>query len=122
MEIDIDLPKPLQSPYSNYLISPVSKKKRKLSTSQPNNQRTKRRTHEDTDKVALPQAPLTTPDIIMATETLHMHDTTMRDTTSLIDNDKRAKQQQRKVRFTMGPRADCLKCKLGIKGHYSHFD
>ncbi|KAF8921441.1 hypothetical protein CPB85DRAFT_1428426 [Mucidula mucida] len=28
----------------------------------------------------------------------------------------------RKQRFTMGPRSDCEKCRLGVKGHYSHFD
>lgn len=28
----------------------------------------------------------------------------------------------RKQRFTMGPRADCLKCREGIKGHWMHFD
>ncbi|KAI0792890.1 hypothetical protein C8Q75DRAFT_804604 [Abortiporus biennis] len=25
-------------------------------------------------------------------------------------------------RFTMGPRADCEKCRLGVKGHWMHFD
>ncbi|KAI0070355.1 hypothetical protein K474DRAFT_1670166 [Panus rudis PR-1116 ss-1] len=25
-------------------------------------------------------------------------------------------------KFTMGPRADCEKCRLGVKGHYAHFD
>lgn len=29
------------------------------------------------------------------------------------------KQQQR---FTMGPRADCEKCRLGVKGHWVHLD
>ncbi|KAG2157393.1 hypothetical protein DEU56DRAFT_764408 [Suillus clintonianus] len=28
----------------------------------------------------------------------------------------------RKQRFTMGPRADCLKCRMGVKGHWVHFD
>lgn len=28
----------------------------------------------------------------------------------------------RKQRFTMGPRADCLKCREGVKGHWMHFD
>ncbi|KAG1756486.1 uncharacterized protein EDB91DRAFT_18411 [Suillus paluster] len=28
----------------------------------------------------------------------------------------------RKQRFTMGPRADCLKCRMGVKGHWMHFD
>jgi hypothetical protein len=28
----------------------------------------------------------------------------------------------RKPRFTMGPRADCEKCRLGVPGHYMHFD
>ncbi|KAG2041766.1 hypothetical protein BDR03DRAFT_945596 [Suillus americanus] len=28
----------------------------------------------------------------------------------------------RKQRFTMGPRADCLKCRTGEKGHWMHFD
>ena len=27
-----------------------------------------------------------------------------------------------KKRFTMGPRTDCDKCRLGVKGHYMHFD
>ncbi|KIY68634.1 hypothetical protein CYLTODRAFT_395175 [Cylindrobasidium torrendii FP15055 ss-10] len=25
-------------------------------------------------------------------------------------------------RFTMGPRIDCIKCRQGVKGHYSHID
>lgn len=28
----------------------------------------------------------------------------------------------RKQRFTMGPRADCEKCRLGVPGHWMHFD
>ncbi|KAF9218172.1 hypothetical protein BS17DRAFT_791973 [Gyrodon lividus] len=28
----------------------------------------------------------------------------------------------RKHRVTMGPRADCTKCKMGVKGHWMHFD
>ncbi|KAH7910655.1 hypothetical protein BJ138DRAFT_1152437 [Hygrophoropsis aurantiaca] len=28
----------------------------------------------------------------------------------------------RKQRFTMGPRADCLKCKMSVKGHWAHLD
>ncbi|KAG2158414.1 uncharacterized protein EDB93DRAFT_1121317 [Suillus bovinus] len=28
----------------------------------------------------------------------------------------------RKQRFTMGPRADCPKCRIGEKGHWMHFD
>lgn len=28
----------------------------------------------------------------------------------------------RKQRFTMGPRADCEKCRLGVKGHWMHLD
>lgn len=28
----------------------------------------------------------------------------------------------RKQRFTMGPRVDCEKCRLGVKGHWMHFD
>lgn len=28
----------------------------------------------------------------------------------------------RKQRFTMGPRSDCEKCKLGVKGHWMHID
>ncbi|KAG0705010.1 hypothetical protein DFH29DRAFT_997063 [Suillus ampliporus] len=28
----------------------------------------------------------------------------------------------RKQRLTMGPRADCLKCRMGVKGHWMHFD
>jgi len=27
-----------------------------------------------------------------------------------------------KPRFTMGPRSDCEKCRLGVKGHWAHFD
>ncbi|KIJ68932.1 hypothetical protein HYDPIDRAFT_105463 [Hydnomerulius pinastri MD-312] len=28
----------------------------------------------------------------------------------------------KKHRVTMGPRADCIKCKMGVKGHWMHFD
>ncbi|GJE98123.1 hypothetical protein PsYK624_143450 [Phanerochaete sordida] len=28
----------------------------------------------------------------------------------------------RKQRFTMGPRADCEKCRLGVPGHWVHYD
>lgn len=28
----------------------------------------------------------------------------------------------RRQRFTMGPRADCEKCRMGVKGHWVHFD
>jgi len=28
----------------------------------------------------------------------------------------------RKQRFTMGPRADCEKCRMGVKGHWMHVD
>ena len=28
----------------------------------------------------------------------------------------------KKQRCTMGPRADCLKCRTGVKGHWMHFD
>ena len=28
----------------------------------------------------------------------------------------------RKQRFTMGPRLDCEKCRLGVPGHYSHLN
>ena len=28
----------------------------------------------------------------------------------------------RRTRFTMGPRPDCDKCRLGVPGHYAHFD
>jgi len=28
----------------------------------------------------------------------------------------------RRQRFTMGPRRDCEKCRLGVKGHWMHFD
>jgi len=31
-------------------------------------------------------------------------------------------QSQRKPRFTMGPRSDCEKCRLGVKGHWMHLD
>ncbi|KAH9932150.1 hypothetical protein B0H21DRAFT_93835 [Amylocystis lapponica] len=30
--------------------------------------------------------------------------------------------QARKPRVTMGPRADCEKCRMGVKGHWMHFD
>jgi len=33
-----------------------------------------------------------------------------------------ASTTSRKQRFTMGPRADCQKCLLGVKGHWMHFD
>ncbi|KAL0947062.1 hypothetical protein HGRIS_013203 [Hohenbuehelia grisea] len=29
---------------------------------------------------------------------------------------------KRKPKFTMGPRADCEKCRMGVKGHWMHFD
>jgi len=28
---------------------------------------------------------------------------------------------RRQQRFTMGPRADCEKCRLGVKGHWVHY-
>ncbi|CCM06032.1 uncharacterized protein FIBRA_08277 [Fibroporia radiculosa] len=28
----------------------------------------------------------------------------------------------RRQKFTMGPRADCEKCQMGVKGHWMHFD
>jgi hypothetical protein len=28
----------------------------------------------------------------------------------------------RRSRFSMGPRPDCDKCRLGVPGHYAHFD
>lgn len=28
----------------------------------------------------------------------------------------------RKQRFTMGPRVDCMKCRMGVKGHWVHLD
>lgn len=28
----------------------------------------------------------------------------------------------RKHRVTMGPRADCMKCRTGVRGHWMHFD
>ncbi|TFK27401.1 hypothetical protein FA15DRAFT_685924 [Coprinopsis marcescibilis] len=31
-------------------------------------------------------------------------------------------QTQTRRRVTMGPRADCEKCRLGVKGHWMHFD
>ena len=31
-------------------------------------------------------------------------------------------QAQKRPRVTMGPRADCEKCRLGVKGHWMHFD
>jgi len=33
-----------------------------------------------------------------------------------------APTHSKRQRFTMGPRADCEKCRLGIKGHSVHFD
>jgi len=33
-----------------------------------------------------------------------------------------ASMPSRRQRFTMGPRADCEKCRLGVKGHWMHFD
>lgn len=32
-----------------------------------------------------------------------------------------ASSPRRQQRFTMGPRADCEKCRLGIKGHWVHY-
>jgi hypothetical protein len=29
---------------------------------------------------------------------------------------------ENKKRFRMGPRTDCEKCRLGVPGHYAHFD
>ena len=29
---------------------------------------------------------------------------------------------ERKKRFTMGPRVDCVKCRMGVKGHWVHLD
>lgn len=29
---------------------------------------------------------------------------------------------RRKAKVTMGPRADCEKCRLGVKGHWMHFE
>ena len=52
-------------------------------------------------------------DIIMATETLQVSDT---------KDEVNNKKPKRKVKFTMGPRSHCEKCKLGIKGHSSHFE
>ncbi|KAI0736668.1 hypothetical protein C8Q72DRAFT_801061 [Fomitopsis betulina] len=28
----------------------------------------------------------------------------------------------RRQKFTMGPRSDCEKCRLGVKGHWAHYD
>jgi hypothetical protein len=33
-----------------------------------------------------------------------------------------APQPQQRARFMMGPRADCEKCRLGVRGHYAHVD
>ncbi|KZT11203.1 uncharacterized protein LAESUDRAFT_670928 [Laetiporus sulphureus 93-53] len=35
---------------------------------------------------------------------------------------REAAHMARKQKFTMGPRADCEKCRLGVKGHWMHFD
>ncbi|TIA86122.1 hypothetical protein E3P99_03770 [Wallemia hederae] len=134
MEIDIDLTyKPVSAPYNaSIMSSPSSKRKRKLSACNTNSPRTIRRLSQQ--EAAQASAPLVNPnppqftqylshaapDIIMATETLHMYDATMADSAALIKSDK--KSSQRKVKFSMGPRADCPKCRLGVKGHYSHFD
>jgi hypothetical protein len=34
----------------------------------------------------------------------------------------RSNTSRRQPRFTMGPRADCEKCRLGIKGHFVHLE
>lgn len=49
------------------------------------------------------------------------------DTTPLDLREPQPTQQQqqaplRRSRFTMGPRPDCEKCRLGVPGHYAHFD
>lgn len=35
---------------------------------------------------------------------------------------QRQQAPPRRSRFTMGPRPDCEQCRLGIPGHYAHFD
>ncbi|SRR6266702_2081240 len=43
----------------------------------------------------------------------------------LRESQQPSQQQQappRRSRFTMGPRPDCEKCRLGVPGHYAHFD
>ncbi|KAI0247064.1 hypothetical protein BJV78DRAFT_1248692 [Lactifluus subvellereus] len=49
------------------------------------------------------------------------------DTPPLTRQELQQLQQQipapaRRSRFTMGPRPDCDKCRLGVPGHYAHFD
>ena len=49
------------------------------------------------------------------------------DSTTLDIREQQPTQQQQQVplrrsRFTMGPRPDCEKCRLGVPGHYAHFD
>jgi len=35
---------------------------------------------------------------------------------------QRQQAPPRRSRFTLGPRPDCEKCRLGVPGHYAHFD
>ncbi|KAH9180271.1 hypothetical protein EDB89DRAFT_7311 [Lactarius sanguifluus] len=48
------------------------------------------------------------------------------DTMPLYLREPQPSQQQqappRRSRFTLGPRPDCEKCRLGVPGHYAHFD
>ena len=47
------------------------------------------------------------------------------DTPPLTRQELQQLQQQtpaRRSRFSMGPRPDCDKCRLGVPGHYAHFD
>ncbi|KAH9930907.1 uncharacterized protein B0H18DRAFT_1116613 [Fomitopsis serialis] len=53
----------------------------------------------------LPAASAASPDVRMAASQSH-----------------EASMPSRRQRFTMGPRADCEKCRLGVKGHWMHFD
>jgi len=53
----------------------------------------------------------------------HMSD---RSTPPFTQGPQQAQERQlgptRRSRFTMGPRPDCNKCRLGVPGHYAHFD
>ncbi|KAN0126178.1 hypothetical protein V8E53_015280 [Lactarius tabidus] len=77
---------------------------------------------QTSDHVAIPTPPI-------GTATLPPHSPFtggFADTTPLDLRESQPTQQQqaplRRSRFTMGPRPDCEKCRLGVPGHYAHFD
>ena len=41
---------------------------------------------------------------------------------SSMDISSKSTTPRKQPRFTMGPRADCEKCRLGVKGHFVHLD